>query len=158
MGCGSMVHEPCFTLENCLNTLDADVLAHCVTMSSSASIYTVQDRWVVVFFNTLRQRVNGRPFADGIFKCIFLHENESIFPRISLRFVPKVRINNIPALVQIMAWCRPGDKPLSEPMIILYWRIYASLGLNELRDELKNLVDLNFEIRYDIFYTIQQVY
>ena len=26
-------------------------------------------------------------------------------------------INNIPALVQIMAWCRPGDKPLSEPMM-----------------------------------------
>ena len=27
-------------------------------------------------------------------------------------------INNIPALVQIMAWRRPGDKPLSEPMLI----------------------------------------
>ena len=26
-------------------------------------------------------------------------------------------INNIPALVQIMAWCRPGDKPLSKPML-----------------------------------------
>ena len=29
-----------------------------------------------------------------------------------------VQINNIPALVQIMAWCQPGDKPLSEPMMI----------------------------------------
>ena len=28
-----------------------------------------------------------------------------------LRFVSKVRINNILALVQIMAWHRPGDKP-----------------------------------------------
>ena len=27
-------------------------------------------------------------------------------------------INNIPALVQIMAWRRPGDKPLSEPMLL----------------------------------------
>ena len=26
-------------------------------------------------------------------------------------------IDNIPALVQIMAWCRSGDKPLSEPMM-----------------------------------------
>ena len=34
---------------------------------------------------------------------------------ISLKFVPKGQINNIPALVQIMAWRRPGDKPLSEP-------------------------------------------
>ena len=25
---------------------------------------------------------------------------------------------NIPALVQIMAWCRPGGKPLSEPMVV----------------------------------------
>ena len=31
--------------------------------------------------------------------------------------VPKSPINNIPALVQIMAWRRPGDKPLSEPMM-----------------------------------------
>ena len=30
-----------------------------------------------------------------------------------------------------MAWRRPGNKPLSELMIV-YWRIYASLGLNEL--------------------------
>ena len=34
-----------------------------------------------------------------------------------LRF-PKVPIYNIPALVQIMAWRRPGDKPLSEPMMV----------------------------------------
>ena len=39
-------------------------------------------------------------------------------------------IDNIPALVQIMAWCQPGYKRLSEPM--LYWRTYASLILNEL--------------------------
>ena len=42
----------------------------------------------------------------------------SISLKISLKFVPKVRINNIPALVQIMAWRRPGDKPLSEPMMV----------------------------------------
>ena len=30
-----------------------------------------------------------------------------------LNFVPQGSINNIPALVQITAWCRPGDKPLS---------------------------------------------
>ena len=36
--------------------------------------------------------------------------------KISLKFVPKGLINNIPALVQVMAWRRPGDKPLTEPM------------------------------------------
>ena len=38
--------------------------------------------------------------------------------KISLEFVPKGPINNIPALVQIMAWCSPGNKPLSEPMMV----------------------------------------
>ena len=51
------------------------------------------------------------------FKCIFLNEIAWISLKISLEFVPKVRINNIAALVQIMAWRRPGDKPLPEPMM-----------------------------------------
>ena len=34
------------------------------------------------------------------------------------RFVLRGLINNIPALVQIMAWRRPGAKPLSEPMMV----------------------------------------
>ena len=65
--------------------------------------------------NTLRLRQNGHYFADNIFKCIFLNENVWILLKISLKVVPKVRINNIPALVQIMAWRQPGEKPLSEP-------------------------------------------
>ena len=59
--------------------------------------------------NTLRPGQNGRHFADDIFKCIFLDENVWIPIKISLKFVPKVPINDIPALVQIMAWLRPGD-------------------------------------------------
>ena len=31
--------------------------------------------------------------------------------------VPKGPINNIPTWVQIMAWRRPGEKPLSDPMM-----------------------------------------
>ena len=68
--------------------------------------------------NTLRPRQNGRRFADDTFKCIFLNENVWIPIKISLKFVLKGRINNIPALVQIMAWRRPGDKTLSEPMMV----------------------------------------
>ena len=79
----------------------------------------------------MRPRQNGRRFADDTFKRIFLNENVRISIKISLKFVPKGPINNNPALVQKMAWRRSGDKPLSEP--IVYWRIYASLGLNELR-------------------------
>ena len=59
--------------------------------------------------NTLRPRPNGRHFADDTFKRIFVNENVRISIKISLKFVPKGRISNIPALVQIMVWRRPGD-------------------------------------------------
>ena len=68
--------------------------------------------------NTLRLRQNGRHFADVTFKRIFLNENIGISIKISLKFVPKGPINNIPALVQVMAWRRPGHKPLTEPMVV----------------------------------------
>ena len=78
--------------------------------------------WTIVaadlgWVNTLRPRQNGRPFADDTFKRIFLNENVGISIKISLKFVHKGPIDNIPALVQIMAWRRPGDKPLSEPVV-----------------------------------------
>ena len=69
-------------------------------------------------FNTLRPRQNGRHFAHDTFNHIFVNENEWISIKISLKFVPKGQINNIPSLFQIMAWRRPGDKPLSEAMMV----------------------------------------
>ena len=75
-------------------------------------------RWnCLSLINTLRPRQNGHHFADDIFKRIFLNDNIWIQIQIS-KFVPKGSINNIPALVKIMAWRRPGDKPLSEPMMV----------------------------------------
>ena len=68
--------------------------------------------------NTSRPRQNWCRFADNIFKCIFLNENVLILHDISLKFVPNIQINNISALVQIMAWLWPGDKPLSEPITV----------------------------------------
>ena len=69
--------------------------------------------------NTLRLRQNGCHFADNIFNCILSKENIWIPIKISLKFVPTGSINNITVLVHIMAWCQPGDKPLSEPMMII---------------------------------------
>ena len=86
------------------------------------SRHDINNQWIntnqTSILNSLRPRQNGRRFTDDIFKCIFLNENVSIAIEISLKFVPKGPINNIPALVQIMAWRRPGDKPLSEPMMV----------------------------------------
>ena len=78
-------------------------------------IYGTRGRWV----NTLRPRQDGRHFADDIFTCIFFNENSCILIRFSLKYVRKGSIDNNPALVQIMAWRRSGDKPLSEPMMII---------------------------------------
>ena len=65
-------------------------------------------------FNILRPRINGRHFVDDIFQMHFL---EWKWFKILLNFVPKGRINNIPALVQILTLRQRGDKPLSEPMM-----------------------------------------
>ena len=45
-------------------------------------------------------------------------KNIPIAINISLKLVPRDQINNIPALVQIMAWGWSGDKPLFEPMML----------------------------------------
>ena len=56
-------------------------------------------------------------FADDIFKCIFLNEKFCILIQISVKFIARGPIGSKSALVQVMAWCRTGDKPLSEPMM-----------------------------------------
>ena len=70
-------------------------------------------QWLI---NPLRLRKHSQ-FGRRYFQIHFL-EWKWISLKISLKFVPKVWVNNILALVQIMAWCLPGDKPLSEPMMV----------------------------------------
>ena len=83
--------------------------------------------------NTLGPRQNGRYFPDDIFKSIFLNDNVWISIKISWKFIPKGPIYKIPAMVQIIACRRPGDKLYLNQWWLVYWRIYASLGLNELK-------------------------
>ena len=96
----------CIYLFNALSSIQTKVIHTIYTRRDCASV------------NTLRPRQNRRHFADDTFNSIFLNDNARISLKISLKFVPKVWINNIPALVQIMAWRRSGDKPLSEPMMV----------------------------------------
>ena len=56
-------------------------------------------------------------FPDNIFKCIFVNKNVWILNASWLKFVPRDPIDNKTALVEIMAWHRTGDKPLSEPVM-----------------------------------------
>ena len=87
-------------------------------------------------FITLKPRQNGRHFADDTFKRIFLNENVRISINISLKFVPMGPINNIPALVQIMAWRRPGDRPLS------FWKFAQSTILMNFQNSLTVELDI----------------
>ena len=68
--------------------------------------------------NYMSPGLNGHHLPDDIFKWIFMNENALIAINISLKFVPMGPINSIPALVQIMPWRQPGDKTLSEPMLV----------------------------------------
>ena len=76
------------------------------------------------FINTLKPKKNGRHFADDVFKRISIKS--------SLQYVPESPINNIQTLLQIMAWQRLGDKPLSEPkMVSLPTHICVTRPLNK---------------------------
>ena len=82
------------------------------------SSYFFTTETITKCLNPLRPRKNGRHFADDTLNRIFLNETVRISIKISLKFVPQGPINNNSALVQIMAWRLPGDKPLSEPMML----------------------------------------
>ena len=98
--------------------------------------------------NTLEPRQNGRQFPEDIFKCIFQNENVWISLDISLKFVPKVQINIMPVLVQIIAWRRPGDKPLSEPIVVnqlTHISVIRSQCVNTLKPELPPFCTWHFQ-------------
>ena len=55
---------------------------------------------------------------DDTFDYEIIFENIIISIKISLTFVTNGPINNILAMVRDMTWCRPGDKPLSESLVV----------------------------------------
>ena len=96
--------------------------------------YCLLDHWKLmsVSVNSLRPRQNGRHFPDNIFICIFLNEIVWISIKISLKFVPRGQMNNIPALVQLMVGAYQATSHYLNQWWFDYWSTYASLGLNEL--------------------------
>ena len=64
------------------------------------------------------QWVNSTIFPTPFSKAFSWMKMYEFLWKISQNFVPLSPINNNPALVQIMAWRRPGDKPLSEPIMV----------------------------------------
>ena len=112
----NMDHFPCIGIPIMKTRWPYDVLSsYSESLHWSDGVFMLKQ---ALTFNTLRPRQNDCRFADDIFKCIVLNENVWISIKISLKFVPYGSISYIPALVQIMAWRRPGDKPLFESMMV----------------------------------------
>ena len=118
--------------------LNWNVISHFIAMTALLKSFYLQRTWMISAYKqcsiktgTSNDLVELEPapltqwgrdkwtsFRRRHFKCIILNENIWIRIEISLKFASKGPMNNIPAMVQIMAWRRPGDKPLSEPMVI----------------------------------------
>ena len=64
-----------------------------------------------------RNKINDI-IADEILKHIFLNGMCDL-DVISLKSILKDSIKNIPELAQLMAWSRLGNKPVSEPKMII---------------------------------------
>ena len=69
-------------------------------------------RWI----DLLWPRQNGRQGRQ--FQMHLFNEDVWISLRISLKFVSNGPINNILAMVLVMAPCLPGNRPLSEPVMV----------------------------------------
>ena len=81
--------------------------------------------WDAPLYNTLKPSQNGCHFPYDAFKCTFLNENVWIWSRFHW-FVSNGSINNIPALVQIVAWRRPGD---SDMYLHFEFTITSAMGI-----------------------------
>ena len=89
-----MRYFTCYTI-NCPKFLPVQKFICVMTIMPALVLSLIITR----ILNTLRPRQDGRHFADDTFKRIFLNENVRIAIKISLKFVAKGPINNIPALV-----------------------------------------------------------
>ena len=74
---------------------------------------------LIQFFKHTEAETKWQSFSRRYFQVQFLEWRCINFDKVLLKFVPKGPINNNPALVQIMAWRRLGDKPLSESIMVI---------------------------------------
>ena len=77
----------------------------------------IQQDPLLVAGTQTRPKQNGRRFADDVFKRISLVEKDHILTVISLKFVPKVPVDDNTVSIQVMAWRLTSAKPLPEPML-----------------------------------------
>ena len=69
-------------------------------------------------------KVSGHSCMDGIKSSSSFKKTYAKSMEISLKYVPYGPVENMAALVQIMAWSPTGDRPLSEPMLVCFIDAY----------------------------------
>ena len=57
-------------------------------------------------------------YCSQRFQIRFLKENICILIQISLNFIPELQTDNKSSLIQVLACCRKGNNPFSEPMFV----------------------------------------
>ena len=90
-----------------------DCISACYYRSRYRLLFTFHSVWI---YQLIFPCTKWPPFADS-FNRIFITEKFNISFQLSLKIVPNVSIEYFGVLVQVMAWCRAGDRPLPEPML-----------------------------------------
>ena len=88
---------------------------------------------IIKCINTLRPRQNSRHFPDDILKWIFLNKNIWISITISLKFVSEGSIKISQHWFGKWLVADQATSHYLNQWCLIYWRIYASLGLNVLK-------------------------
>ena len=87
---------------------------------------------VFILHNALRPRQNGRHFPDDIYKYIFLNENIWILIKISLISFPRVELTIFQHWFRYWLGADQATSHYLNQWWLVYRRIYASHGLNEI--------------------------
>ena len=97
--------------------------------------YQTDQTLIIIYmnqFNSLRPRLNRRYFVDDIFKCIFL--NEMFEFRLKFHWKLFLRVQFL-IIQHCFRWWLGAVQATSHHLNqwwLAYWRIYASLSLNDL--------------------------
>ena len=99
-------HPECNDAKGWNNASTLQVMALMLVACSEPSHYLNQ-WWLLV--NTLRLRQNGHHFPTAFSNAFSWMKLFELLLRFYRSFFPKGPINNIPPLLRVMAWHRPGD-------------------------------------------------
>ena len=108
------------TTKPCAYFLGYTVSHHAAWMRSCVLFNSSSQWWCLcrLYLNQSPPGQNGHHFPNDIFKDI------SWMKFLYLESILKIPINNILTLLQIMAWRRSDDKPVSEPMLTQFTDAY----------------------------------